>query len=115
MGFYASLVTQMEKDEAAEAFGIGRAKYPKPAILLAQLGVDRAEQASGLGRRLLVHALTNFVEASKLVGFEVVLVDALSNEVCAFYRKMGFISLEDHPLRLFMTLKTLRATFKSVE
>ena len=114
-GFYASVVTQMGRDEVAEAFGIGKSRYPKPAVLLAQLGVDRTEQGRGLGRLLLVHALTSFLEASKLVGFEVVLVDALSSEVCAFYRKMGFTSLEDHPLRLFMTVKTLRATFDSID
>ncbi|NUU05040.1 GNAT family N-acetyltransferase [Leifsonia sp. C5G2] len=113
VGFYSSVVGVMTRDEAAQAFGIGRAKYPLSAILLAQMGVDTREQGKGLGKLLLVHALTAFVEVSKLTGFEVVLVDALTNELCAFYRKMGFTSLEDHPLRLFMTTKNLRATFAS--
>ena len=113
VGFYASVVGAMSRDEVAEAFGIGRARYPIPAILLAQMGVHVSEQGRGLGKALLVHALAAFVDVSKLTGFEVVIVDALTNELCAFYRKMGFTSLEDHPLRLFMTVKTLRATFES--
>ena len=110
-GFYASRVGTMEKGEVAEAFGVGRARYPMPAILLAQLGVDVRSQGRGLGVSLLVHALESFLAVADKVGVEVVLVDALTTELCAFYRKMGFRSLEDRHLRMFMPVKVLRATF----
>ena len=111
VGFYASRVGTMEKGEVAEAFGVGRARYPMPAILLAQLGVDARSQGRGLGVSLLVHALESFLTVADKVGVEVILVDALTTELCAFYRKMGFRSLEDRHLRMFMPVKVLRATF----
>ena len=114
LGFYASLAITMERDEVAQAFGVGRARYPKPAILLAQLGVNTTAQRRGVAKALLVHALEGVLRASEYTGVEVVLVDALNDDVCAFYRKMGFRSLEDHTLRLFMPVKSLRATFTSV-
>lgn len=103
----------MSRDEVAEAFGVGRSRYPKPAILLAQLGVDASMQGQGLGMRLLVHALANFLTVADKVGVEVVLVEAMSTELCAFYRKMGFRSLEDRHLRMFMPVEVLRATFEA--
>lgn len=104
----------MERDEVAQAFGVGRARYPKPAILIAQLGVDASAQRKGVAKTLLVHALEGVLRVSEHTGVEVVLVDALNDQVCAFYRKMGFRSLEDHPLRLFMPERSLRETFESV-
>lgn len=114
LGFYASLAVTMDRDEVAQAFGVGHARYPKPAILLAQMGVITSAQGAGIAKALLVHALEGVLRASQHTGVEVVLVDALNDEVCAFYRKMGFRSLEDHQLRLFMPVKSLRATFESV-
>ncbi|GAA4142769.1 GNAT family N-acetyltransferase [Leifsonia shinshuensis] len=113
VGFYASRVGTMERGEVAEAFGGGRGRYPMPAILLAQLGVDVRSQGRGLGARLLVHALESFLAVADKVGVEVILVDALTPELCAFYRKMGFRSLEDRHLRMFMPVKVLRATFNA--
>ncbi|MFE4467581.1 GNAT family N-acetyltransferase [Leifsonia sp. NPDC056824] len=113
VGFHSSQVGTMSRGEVAEAFGVGRSRYPKPAILLAQLGVDKSMQGKGLGMRLLVHALANFLTVADKVGVEVVLVDALSTELCAFYRKMGFRSLEDRHLRMFMPVEVLRATFEA--
>ena len=111
VGFYASRVGTMDKGEVAEAFGVGKARYPMPAILLAQLGVDVRSQGRGLGVSLLVHALESFLAVADQVGVEVILVDALTTELCAFYRKMGFRSLEDRHVRMFMPVKVLRATF----
>lgn len=113
VGFHSSQVGAMSRDEVAEAFGVGRSRYPKPAILLAQLGVDASMQGQGLGMRLLVHALANFLTVADKVGVEVVLVEAMSTELCAFYRKMGFRSLEDRHLRMFMPVEVLRATFEA--
>jgi GNAT superfamily N-acetyltransferase len=115
VGFYASRVGTMEKDDVAEAFGVGKARYPMPAILLAQLGVDVRSQGHGLGVSLLVHALESFLVVADKVGVQVILVEALTTELCAFYRKMGFRSLEDRHLRMFMSVKALRATFDAAQ
>ena len=115
IGFYATLAVTMERDEVAEAFGVGRRRYPKPAVLIAQLGVDRRFHGSGIGRALLVHALGGAIGAADRIGIEVLLVDALSEQTAEFYRRHGFRSLAEHPLRLFMTVKSLRAAFAAAE
>ena len=111
VGFYTTTSRSVEPGEEALAFGLGRRRYPIPAVLIAQVGVTRAVQGHGIGATLLVDALARILGVADNVGFEMVLVDALNLEACAFYRKMQFESLEDNPLRLFMTIKKLRKTF----
>lgn len=111
VGYYATRTYELGLDEAAEAFGVGRRKYPVPAMLLARLAVDSTSQGEGLGGRLLVDGLTRLTEASRSVGFEVVVVHAIDADAATFYRRYGFQPFEDHPLRLFLTTKDLRASF----
>jgi predicted N-acetyltransferase YhbS len=111
VGYYATCAYQLSIDDAALAFGIGKKKYPLPAILFARLAVDVSVQGTGVAKALLVHALENIALVSTLTGVEVVVVDAINLDVVAFYAKHGFIQFEDHNLKLFMPTKDLRATF----
>ena len=54
LGYYATTA----------AFGVGKHRYPLPAILIARLAVAREAQGRGLGKRLLVDALQRIVDAS---------------------------------------------------
>jgi predicted N-acetyltransferase YhbS len=83
-------------------------------VLLARLAVDSTFQGQGLGSKLLVHAMKEIAEASQHVGFEVVVVDAIDPDAVTFYAQRGFTQFEDHSLRLFMPVKNLVATFKSL-
>jgi len=115
LGYYCTKTYELTPDEHAATFGLGSSKYPVPAVLIAQLGVTKAESGTGLGTRLLVNALQRILGVSFDVGFQLVIVDALSLDVSAFYRKLGFQPFVDHPLRLFMTVANLRATFEAAE
>lgn len=95
-------------------YGVGKRHYPIPAVLLARLAVDEGFQGSGVGSRLLFHALSQIAEASRHVGFEVVVVHAFDPDAGAFYAQRGFTQFEDHDLHLFMPVKHLLATFKSL-
>jgi GNAT superfamily N-acetyltransferase len=114
IGYYATTAYRLGLDEAAEMYGVGKRPYPIPAVLLARLAVDEGFQGSGVGSRLLFHALSQIAEASRHVGFEVVVVHAIDPDAVAFYAQRGFTRFEDHALHLFMPVKHLLATLKSL-
>lgn len=113
IGYYATTTYRLGLDEAAEMYGVGKRVYPIPAVLLARLAVDAGFQGRRVGLKLLFHALSEIAEASRHVGFEVVVVDAIDRDAVTFYAKRGFIQFQDHELRLFMPVKNLLATFAS--
>ena len=113
IGYYATTTYRLGLDDAAAMFGVGRRAYPIPAVLLARLAVDSSCQGSGVGSKLLFHALTQIAAASRYVGFEVVVVHAIDSDAVTFYAQRGFTQFEDHELDLFMPVKNLLATLES--
>lgn len=114
IGYYATTAYRLGLDEAAEMYGVGKRAYPIPAVLLARLAVDVGFQGRGIGSRLLLHALSQIAEASRHVGFEVVVVHAIDQDAMTFYAQRGFTQFEDHDLHLFMPVKNLLATLGSL-
>lgn len=113
VGYHSSCAFQISLDEASLMLGTAKAKYPMPAILLARLAVDKRNGKQGLGRRLLAHAIENAAQASRLVGVEVLVVDAIDSEASTFYRKCGFQQFADHPMKLFMRVADILKTVGS--
>jgi GNAT superfamily N-acetyltransferase len=109
-GYYATTTYRLDLDQAATAYGVGRRKYPVPAVLLARLAVDERFAGQGIGRQLLVHAMEGIASASNVLGFEIVVVHAIDADAVTFYARYGFTRFAEHPLHLFMPTKTLRAT-----
>jgi predicted N-acetyltransferase YhbS len=114
IGYYATTAYRLGLDETAQMYGVGKRAYPIPAVLLARLAVDVDFQGRGVGSKLLFHALTRIAEASRHVGFEVVVVHAIDQDAVTFYAQRGFTRFEDHDLHLFMPVKNLLATFGSL-
>lgn len=110
VGYYATTTFRIEPDDESVEFGAGHHRYPIPAVLLARLAVDSHWAGCGIGRQLLVDALTRIAEASRSVGFEVVVVDAIDATAITFYARFGFTQFEGHPQKLFLTTKDLLAT-----
>lgn len=50
VGYYATTPYRLELDELATMYGVGKRRYPVPAVLLARLAVDKAAQGQGLVR-----------------------------------------------------------------
>jgi predicted N-acetyltransferase YhbS len=113
IGYYATTTYRLGLDEAAAMFGVGRRAYPIPAVLLARLAVDSSCQGSGVGSKMLFHALMQIAAASRYVGFEVVVVHAIDSDAVTFYAQRGFTQFEDHELHLFMPVKNLLATLEA--
>lgn len=114
VGYYATTACELDLDEAASAFGVGKRRYPVPAMLIARLAVSESTQGRGIGGILLLDALERLLEVSRSIGFEVVVVDAIDHDASAFYRRFGFTVFEDDDLHLFLTTKSLRLTFQLI-
>ena len=108
VGYYSSMTYRLGLDEAAAAYGVGKRRYPVPALLLARLAVCLSFQGKGLGEALLIHALGNASEVADRVGVEVLVVHAIGKDAAAFYGRFGFTQFADHELRLFMPTKSIR-------
>lgn len=73
-----------------------------PAILLARIALDRNLHGQGLGRQLLIDALSRAVKAINAAGGRLIVVDALHERAATFYLHHGFTALPSSPLRLMM-------------
>ena len=64
-----------------------------PGVLIGKLALHHALQGRGLGRQLLVDALSRAVSAVEIVSGRYILVDAIDDDIAAFYRRYGFTPL----------------------
>jgi GNAT superfamily N-acetyltransferase len=89
VGYHALTVGQLER-EAANARAItGMPQYPIPAVFLARLAVAGSVAGRGLGAWLLRDAMLRTLAASEAIGVRTLLVDAIDEEVRAFYLRHG--------------------------
>lgn len=114
VAYYSLTAGVVRRDESPARVAKGQAAHPIGVVLLARLAVDRNEQRRGLGRTLLVDALTRCIEAADTIGARAVLVHALDDDAAAFYRKFGFEASPLKPNQLMLLIKDLRATLKSL-
>ncbi len=89
-----------------------------PALYLSMIAVDERRQGMGLGSDLAVDALGRALSVAGEVGLKLVVLDVIDDggedvfaRRMAFYRRLGFRSLEDRPERMFITTGTIRAMF----
>jgi GNAT superfamily N-acetyltransferase len=110
---YVSLTTGSIRPEAVpRRYARGMPRYPIPTILIARLAVDVRHQRQQLGSRLLAEALRRAVLASDTAAARLVVVDAIDDDVAAFYRRWGFIDVPENPRRLFRKISDIRKTLE---
>jgi hypothetical protein len=69
---------------------------------------------AGLGKVLLVDALTRALAAADAVGARAIPVHAIDDEAAAFYKKFGFEPSPLDPKQLMFLMKDFRVTLKSI-
>ncbi|HBJ35617.1 MAG TPA: hypothetical protein DDZ51_12905 [Planctomycetaceae bacterium] len=80
--------------------------------VLAWLGVDRAFQGRGIGRRVLATSVVDCYDASQTFAFIAVILDCVDEQARRFYRRFDFAELAGHPMRLYLPFKSLESLAK---
>ncbi len=107
LGFYSLSAAAFLKGDLPPPEARRLPYYPVPAVILGRLAVDSEAQGQGIGALLLVDALWRVLAASDTLGVYAVVVDAISPEAATFYRRFGFASFPEQPLRLFLPMTTV--------
>jgi GNAT superfamily N-acetyltransferase len=76
-----------------------------PAYLLARLALDDTLHGQGLGGQLLLDALARIIDAAKVGGGRLIVVDAIDDQAAAFYRRHDFTPVTGTP-RLYLKVAT---------
>lgn len=110
VGYYALAAGSIEPADAPERLRRGAGRYSVPVALLVRLGVDSSAQGLGLGRALVVNALSRVVQAADVIGVRGLLIHAESREARQFYVHLAeFEPSPTDPLHLVLLTKDLRA------
>lgn len=110
IGYYTLSATSIDVSTLPPALSKHVGRYALiPAVLLGRLAVDHRFQGQGMSALLLVNALRRIVRIG--IGIKLIVVDALHEHAAAFYLHYHFQRLADHPLRLFLPVKTIREMY----
>ena len=114
VGYYSLSAGSVRKEESPACVAKGLAQHPIGVILPARLAVDRNEHGAGLGKTLLVDALSRALTAADAIGARAIMVHAIDEEAASFYKKFGFEPSPLDPKQLMLLMKDLLATLKSI-
>lgn len=104
-GYFALAPHVLARGDAPKQLGRGSPRQI-PCILLAKLALAEHLHGQGLGAELLVRALRTTIDAARIAGGKLIVVDAIDNDAIAFYRHHDFEPLPSRPDRLVMKLST---------
>lgn len=110
LGYFSLTMGSVQRADAPPALVRGMPGYPVSMVLLARLAVDIHRQEQGLGALLLAEALRKAVTAGEAVAARLIVVDAIDDDAARFYARHGFITVPEHPLRLYRRMKDVRAS-----
>ncbi len=107
LGYYT--LSSLSIDLAALPDAISRKlpRHPIPAALLGRLAVDKSARGSGIGKMLLMDAITRTITVSAEIAIYAMVVDTIDAEAAHFYQQYGFVSLSRDNQRLFLPLKSI--------
>lgn len=79
-----------------------------PIVVIGRLAVDLEFQGRGLGQALLKDALLRILTAHDVVGVRAILVHAIDDKACDFYRQLGFQSTFGNIRALVLPIETAK-------
>lgn len=80
-----------------------------PVLVLGRLAVDINYQNRGFGGGLLKDAMKRALSASQIAGARALIVHAVDEKTCQFYRSYGFLKSPTNPLTLILPIETIVA------
>ena len=112
VGYFSLTMGSVLRADAPAKLVRGLPAYPVGMVLLARLAVDGRERGKGFGALLLAEALRRAVAAGDAAAARLVVVDAVDEEAERFYKRYGFISTPEQPLRLYRRMKDIRVSLE---
>lgn len=107
LGYYTLCATSLAPGEVPAAARKHIPRYPLvSATLIGRLAVTAMRQGERLGALLLADAARRAYASASVVGSSMLVVDALNEQVAAFYENHGFVRLPES-LRLVLPLRTI--------
>jgi GNAT superfamily N-acetyltransferase len=107
LGYYTLVTRTVES-----ALIPSRSLSPGPVgvVLLGRLATDRRSKGQGIGKLMLLRALSQTAEAARVIGIHALILDAFDDEALSWYKSLGwgFEALLDDPRRLSMPIATIR-------
>lgn len=107
VGYYTLSTLSVELSQLPANLAHKLPRHPVPAALLGRLAVNKAAQRHGVGKMLLVDAITRTLAISDEIAIYAMVVDAIDQQAQAFYQQFGFSPLSSNARRLFLPLKSL--------
>ena len=116
LGYYALNAHSLEGDDLPAHLTRNAPRHGRiPAVYLSLIAVDHRYQGQGIGRILLADALKRAARAADQVGLKAVILDVIEDGGAettekrrSFYAAMGFQALPSRPLRMFISIETVR-------
>lgn len=111
--YYTLSHTEIKSETLPASLAKKLPRYPVPVMLIAQLAVNNEAQGQSLGKVTLIRALKHCLEINAHLPSCAVVVDALDEEVEAFYMQFGFNLLDQQGerTRLYIPMNTVSQLF----
>ena len=111
LGYYTLSNASISKELIPDNL-MGKLPYQDlPVTLLGRLAIDGSSKGKGFGKLLLIDAFQRSFAISSQVASVAIIVDPIDNNAEAFYKKYGFILLQDSS-RMFLPMKTIEQLFE---
>lgn len=112
VGFYTLSAYGIRTSELPSEVAKKLPKYPLiPATLLGRLAVSQDCQGQKLGTMLLMDALYRSWKNTIEIASIGVVAEAFDDAAKKFYLHHEFISLQEHPRKLFIAMRTIQKAF----
>ena len=115
LGFYSLSPATVEYARTPPIIKRGLARYDVPVFRLGRLAVHEDLQGQGLGGQLLLLAGRRCLRVAAEAGGVAMLIDAKTETVAAWYTSYGAVAMDDAPLSLLLSFKTLHAALKAAK
>ena len=109
LGFYSLSPVSIAYERTPDIVKKGLARYKVPVFRLGRLAVDISVQGQGLGGQLLLTAGRRCLRVAAEAGGVALLIDAKNEGVAGWYASYGAAPLQDAPLSLLLSFKTIHA------
>lgn len=106
-GYYTLASGQVDFSDLPEEFVKKLPRRQLPVAVMAWFGIANTEQGQGLGDRLIAQALNDCYAASATFPFIAVVLDCLTEQAKAFYRRWDFGEVPENPNRLYLPFVVL--------